>query len=108
MSTEELQLILTMAQQAGEGAFALACIYMLVGLFKSLLIPGVWVSFFVLVYKGGRYCIDRFLTEKATKLEILQAGILTRLNWAECHYQILVERGVKEFIKGHTNTIDGD
>ncbi len=106
MSTEELQLVLEMAQQAGEGAFVLTCIYLMVGFAKALIAPSVWIVFFVLAYKSGRYAFDHTHADKFTQLEALESRMKARLDWAKAMYPVLTKTATEDFVKGHANTIE--
>ncbi len=109
MSTEELQLVLTMVQQAGEGAFAVACIYMAVSLAKALIAPFVWLVFFLLVYRGGRYYFDQYnIVNPTTEVDAAKARIITQLEWAKLRYPNLTEESVGQFVKGKVDEIDAD
>ena len=106
MSTEELQLIFTMVEQAGEGAFTLACVYLVVGLIKATFAPGVWILFFLLVYKGGRYFFDTHQTNKVDTLEQIKSRIHARLDWVKRHYPATTEEAARNFVEGKANTVD--
>jgi len=58
MSAEQFGIILDMAAHAGEGAFALACVYMGVGFLKALLGPAAIVAIVAMIIRCVRYAID--------------------------------------------------
>lgn len=104
MSTEELQLVLTMVEQAGEGAFALACIYLVVGFFKAMLSPVVWLVFFVLAYRGGRHIFDQY--QAVSPVDKIKARVEAHLNWSRQQYPQLTKSAVEDFVKGHADKVE--
>ncbi len=80
MNTEQFGEILQMVGQAGEGAFALAVVYMVVGFVKSFIGPAAFIVFVVTVAKLVRYVVDKFTGADR---------MLAKLNWYKSEYPAL-------------------
>jgi len=93
MDTEQFGQLLEMIGQAGDGAFAIAIIYMAVGFAKGLVAPAAWLMTVVVASRLTWRCVEKNFTFDE---ERVVAERIASLDWYRREYPHTVRKEAEE------------